>query len=90
MNQKEAMQRYSRAAHAVQTGVALEKERGSKDTEPKHLRVGINLTKTDHAALVRLLIAKGILTEEEYYEAICESVEAEQHAYEERLGVKLG
>ena len=40
------------------------------EPEGKVLRVGVNSAMVDHAALVRLLIAKGIFTLEEYEEAL--------------------
>lgn len=84
------LDRYIKAGHAIQSGVAVEIEQGSSDTEPKHLRVGINLSKTDMAGLVKLLIAKGILTEEEYLEAITLEAEQEVTRYEERISQILG
>ena len=59
--------RYLKAAHAMQTGVALEMSRHAAPTEPKHLRVGVNAAMSDQAGLVKLLIAKGIFTEDEYF-----------------------
>jgi hypothetical protein len=45
--------------------------------DPKHLRVGLNLTKADHAALAELLISKGIISDEEYTLAIIRRTEQE-------------
>lgn len=61
---------YEDACHAVQSGIATRMGLNSRDTEPKHLRVGIDLSKVDQCALARLLIDKGLFTEEEYIEAI--------------------
>lgn len=80
---------YRSACHAMQSGVAVDQARGSGDGTPKHLRVGINSAMCDHAALVRLLLAKGILTEEEYALAIRDEMVREKERYEEMLGVKL-
>ena len=82
--------RYMKAGHAIQTGVKIDHETGSQDGTPKHLRTGINLTKTDHAALVSILISKGILTEAEYFKAVADEAEKEARTYEERLSEKLG
>jgi hypothetical protein len=88
--------RWTAAAHAVQSGIAFgearAKERGERfqQTEPKHLRVGINAALCDHGSLVKLLIAKGVMTEEEYLEAIAVGMEEEKARYETDLGVKLG
>lgn len=44
-------ERYMNAAHAMQSGVAIWMERGNKETEPKHLRVGINSAMSDQGAV---------------------------------------
>ncbi len=43
----------------------------------KQMRVGIDLTKSDMSALVRLLIEKGVFTEVEYYGALATAAEKE-------------
>jgi hypothetical protein len=80
---------YLDACHAIQTGVALDHGNGGTDGSPKHLRVGVNLTKCDHAALVQLLIAKGLFTEAEYVDAITSEANAEVDRYEMALGGKI-
>src|SRR3954471_24629724 len=83
--------RWVRAMHALQAGVRMEMELGlSRDTEPKHLRVGVNSALVDHGALVALLVQKGLVTEEEYLTAIAEGAEREKRAYEQRLSAALG
>ena len=84
------MKSYEEAMHAMQSGVAMEQGRGSRDTEPKHLRVGINCRAVDHAGLVDLLIAKGILTKEEYIAAITARMNEEVADYEKRLSEVMG
>jgi hypothetical protein len=79
--------RYEAALHGMQAGVALEEARGAKNMTPKHLRVGVNSAMVDSAALALALIRKGVLTEEEYFEALAETAEREKEAYEERLSV---
>jgi hypothetical protein len=79
------LERYRAAAHAMQTGVAIEMERGATDTQPKHLRVGVNVAMCDHAGLVMLLIEKGVITSEEYAAAVADSMEEEVARYEKRL-----
>lgn len=83
-------QRYTAAAHAMQSGVKMEMELGSRDTEPKHLRVGVNSALAASGALADLLIRRGVITEEEYAEAIAAGMEREQAAYEQRLTSRLG
>jgi hypothetical protein len=51
--------------------------------------MGVNAAMCDHAALARLLMAKGVFTEEEYHEAIASEMEAEKARYERELGVHL-
>lgn len=82
--------RYLAACHAMQSGVAAEMEIGSEDTSPKHLRVGVNSALCDQAALVRLLVEKGIVTEEEYAAAVTAEMEREVARYEERLSEHHG
>ena len=79
--------RYLVALHAMQSGVAamMGRKEGSKETDPKHLRVGINSAMCEHAALVSILIEKGIFTEAEYMEKLADEMEAEKARYEERL-----
>ena len=76
-------ERYRAAAHRVQTAIAFQP--GSPALQPKHMRVGIDMSKADAAGLARLLIEKGIFTLEEYQEALAESAEAEADAQEAYL-----
>lgn len=82
--------RYERAAHAMQTGVQLELTRdgaAAAAASPKHLRVGINAVMADHGALAALLIRKGLISEEDYLQALVEGMEAEVGRYHKRLGL---
>ena len=85
-----AQERYHQAAHAMQTGVAMEMQLSTRNTEPKHLRVGINSALVDSAALAELLIRKGVITEAEYLEAIATAMEREAASYEQRLSEHYG
>jgi len=76
---------YRAAAHALQSGVAAMMNFDPKPTEPKHLRTGINIALCDHAALARLLINKGVITPEEYIQAILTGVRDEVTRYEQSL-----
>lgn len=84
--------RYLAAAHAVQSGVATEMTLPHRQsaTEPKHLRVGINAAMCDHAALVKLLIDKGVITSAEYTRAVADAMEDEKKRYENRLTEYFG
>lgn len=96
---------YLEAVHAIQSGVAMEQQRerdahmaarGISDptdwmlNNHKHLRVGINTTKCEHAALVGLLLEGGIITQEQYLEALTLQVNAEVEADEKRLSQAFG
>lgn len=88
---EQARLRWERATHAMQTGVATEMELGMPSaTEPKHLRVGVNTALCDHGGLVRLLIVKGVITEEEYLEAIADEMEKEAARYTDHIEKALG
>lgn len=78
---QELRERYLQAAHAMQTGVALQIAHDPKVGAPKDLRVGINSAMSDAGALAKLLIDKGIFTEEEYYLAMAEAMEREAARY---------
>lgn len=81
---------YTDACHAMQSGVAAKMNYDKSDTEPKHLRVGINSAMCDHAALARLLMQKGIITEAEYEAAITEEMQNEVKRYETWLNERTG
>ncbi len=77
--------RYEVAAHAMQTGVLLKMHAGSGETTPKHLRVGVNAAMSDQGALARLLIAKGLISEREYFVAMAEGMEREAASYQDAV-----
>jgi hypothetical protein len=83
-------ERYRAAAHAMQSGVAMKMNFAPGETTPKHLRVGINSAMSDQGALARLLIAKGVFTEDEYLEAVADGMEAEAASYEHQLREHFG
>lgn len=77
----ELTDRYTRAAHAMQAGVGMMMNKDPLNTTPKHLRVGVNSALVDSAVLAKLLIDKGVITEEEYLTALAEGMEAERDRY---------
>lgn len=87
MTLDELKARYRELCHAMQTGVAITM---GPATEPKHLRVGINVAMSDNGALAALLIKKGIITEHELLESLVEGMAREVATYEQEIGVKLG
>lgn len=76
---------YLEAAHAMMSGVAAKMNYDSKDVEPKHLRTGINSAMVSDAAIVRLLIKKGIFTLEEFEAELTDEMNREVERYEEEL-----
>jgi hypothetical protein len=87
---EEQMRRYTSAVHGMQSGVAMEMNYRSQPTEPKHLRVGINSAMADHSALAELLMAKGVITEDEYLAAIVQGAERERDRYQNHLKAAYG
>lgn len=87
---EQALARYRDAAHGMQTGVAYKMERDPNETSPKHLRVGVNSAMVETSTLVRLLIGKGILTEQEWYTALADDMEAERDSYARWLSQSYG
>lgn len=81
---------YAAASHAMQSGVTQEMVDRPGPTTPKHLRVGINVALCDHAALVGLLVANGVITDDEYLDAITGEMNREVERYEAALGELLG
>ena len=73
------MSAYEDAAHRVQTAIAvlIGQDPNSSLVEPKHLRVGIDMSKSDMGGLATLLIEKGIFTLEEYLAAITKAAQQE-------------
>jgi hypothetical protein len=55
------------------------------ETEPKHLRVGVNSAMVETAALGRLLLAKGIFTNTEYFEMLIKVWVEERDSYLQQL-----
>ena len=78
-------ERYEAAMHSMQAGVALQMQYDLLETNPKHLRVGINSAMLESNAIGELLIKKGLITEEEYMIAITEAAEKEADRYQEHL-----
>lgn len=77
--------RYHAALHAVQSGIAAKMNYDNKDVSPKHLRVGVNSLFVNDAALVNLLVKKGLFTMEEYTRELADEMEREQDRYEKDL-----
>lgn len=92
MSPEEIRARYQRAAHAMQTGVKMlmEIEGPSRETSPKHLRVGVNSALSDMGALARLLIQKGVISAAEYELTVMLGMEMEVRSYEAKISALTG
>ena len=88
MNLEQKKQRYRDLAHAMQSGIEYSQD--NFEREHKHLRVGINSALSDNAALVSLLMKKGLFTEDEYLDVLIEFMEREVVRYEEELSKTYG
>lgn len=87
---QEHHQRYLRAAHAMQSGVAMNMNYEPSETDPKHMRVGVNSAMIEHAALVDVLVEKGLITHEEFFKSLADKMELEVRRYEATLEKRLG
>jgi hypothetical protein len=72
-----------RAVHCIQAGSKLV---AAKLGEHPQSRIGINCAMRDHASLVELLIAKGVITHDEYMKALADGAEVEVCRLEQELG----
>jgi hypothetical protein len=86
----ELRQEYLDLCHAMQSGVAMEMNHGSTEVHPKHMRVGVNSALVDSSALAQLLMKKGIIDEQEYYESLVEGMRAEVTRYEKAIEERTG
>lgn len=75
--------RYWRAAHCVQAGSKMVAARSGEHPQS---RTGINMAMRDHASIVELLVAKGVITQDEYMKALADGAEAEVRRLETELG----
>ena len=84
--------RYYKACHAMQSGVAMEMHLPeTRDAAgPKHLRVGVNSAMVETSTLVKILIDKGIITLDDWDRELADSMENEVMRYEQRLHAALG
>jgi hypothetical protein len=90
MSLEDDFARYTAAAHAMQSGIAQKMAMDPAETTPKHLRVGVNSAMVENSALVGLLVAKGIITDEEWAKALADGMERERDAYAKWLSDRLG
>ena len=88
--------RYLKAVHAMQSGVKMminyehpdiqtDDNATDPSTGPKHLRVGINVNMSDHAALIHLLLDKKIITIDDYDISLADQMEDQVKMYEKNI-----
>jgi len=82
--------RYEIACHAMQTGVAYKMAVSPNETNPKHLRVGINSAMVETSVLFKIMLKRGLITEIEFYEILCETMEEEAKGYQSWIEVHIG
>ena len=85
MTEQEFQSKYHALAHAMQTGVAYTQEMGISPDNVKHLRVGVNMALVDSGALIKLLVDKGVITQEEVWESLIAGLEDEVERYRKLL-----
>lgn len=87
---RELQAEYERHCHAMQTGVDAMMHHDPSETDTKHLRVGVNSAMVSHGALVDLLVEKGLITGEEYFEKLVSKMAEEAAAYKEKVCRSIG
>lgn len=86
---------YLALSHSMQSGVAttlaLDLKDGYDDhhCNPKHLRTGVNSSMVNNAAMVDLLIQKGIFTQEEFTDCLNKWMKREVEMYEKSLSERM-
>ena len=88
---------YEQAVHGVQSAIKFElQKKGLSDEahvaikELKHHRVGIDTAKADQGGLAALLIKKGVITLDEYKEAMRLAANEELARYTEHVNATYG
>lgn len=79
---------YIQLCHAMQSGVAF--TMGPSVEDPKHLRVGINVSMVEHGALVQTLVEAGVIDYEKYVDNKIELMKKEAATYAAILRDKTG
>lgn len=81
---------YNKLVHAMQTGVGMLMNYDGTETLPKHLRTGINSALVSNGALVKLLVDKKIITDEEMFQSLVDGLKVEVKDYETKLSFLTG
>lgn len=90
------VKRMNELCHRMQTAIgalqsyAKQNRIRFRETEPKHLRVGVNNALIEVSAMARLLVSKGIITAEEHFDSIIQMLNFEVDSYDIRVKETLG
>jgi len=90
MTVEDLKKQYENLCHAMQTGVAYKINIDASETSPKHLRVGVNSALVETSALVKLLIDKGLISEQDFWELMVSMMQSEVNLYQDFLSAHLG
>lgn len=97
MTREEFARKDEALRHAIQTGIMHEMERSylhhldeNLKRAIKHLRTGLNCAMREHSTVVKLLIEKGIITEQEYFVTHLQELENEVKILEASLQKHFG
>ena len=81
----EDKERYDRACHAMQTGVAFMMQHDPKQADPKHMRTGVNAAMVQIGVLAQILMDLGIIDESAFYKRMADAMEAEVARYKSEI-----
>ncbi len=79
-----------RLGHAMQSGVAMKMNYDPQETQPKHLRVGVNMAMSQIGAIQKILIDKGIISESDMFDVMTQFLQMEVDSYKENLKQHFG
>jgi hypothetical protein len=89
MSLEEERARLLAAQHAMMAGVGYMIQYDNAEGDLKHIRTGINTALANCGVIAKLLIDKGIITEEEYFKELADAMERERDSYRKNLETYL-
>lgn len=85
MTREEFDQQFQAGAQEIDTLLRKAASRGYLDGTPRNLKAAPGLALSMADQIGKVLIAKGVLTEEEYFEIILDGLAAEKQYYNQQL-----
>lgn len=85
MSLEEERARLLAAQHAMMTGVGYMMQYDNAESDLKHIRTGINTALANCEVIAKILIDKGIITQEEYFKECADAMEKERDSYKTKL-----